>query len=187
MANSCLYKMHVKGDVKNIEEFLRVMTDYDYDRHFWRVFSAEAYGKIENEDGSFTYYIDGECAWAVYSCMLMKNGAYATGDNEKDTSLQLESKRLNLEIEVFSEEEGMGFQEHFHYKNGEIITEESVDASCHYFDKDLYKGESVEEKFSNFVKELKEYGLKEEITIEDLDDNDEIWIGGFEDFMLFSF
>ncbi len=140
MPNYCNYSMCVVGKQhENVEEFIKVIqADYDYgrmefshDRHMFRVFEAD-YSEIEKrEDGRFQTIINGYCAWSVVTCML--EGGYYNRfksdfpDNFRGTTLDRESKKLNLDIEVYSEESGMCFQEHYVIIDGDIVTDESVD------------------------------------------------------------
>lgn len=141
MPNYCNYSMCVVGKKESVEEFIEVMNagynygtmEFDYDRHMFRVFEAENDKIEERDDGRFQTFINGYCAWSVSSCML-KDGYYRNfkedfPDNFRGTTLPLESKKLGLDIEVYSEESGMCFQEHYLIIDGEIVREECVDWS----------------------------------------------------------
>ena len=169
MPNYCNYLLKVKGNKENCKKFHEIMEDYDLPRHFWRVFEADIYNEEETENG-YVMEIGGTCAWSVYSCMCKGLHTYANDNPEKSTSLQEQSLQLGLEIEVYSEEPGMGFMEHFHYKNGEILADECRNFSCIWWDKDEYP---------TFEEFCEEYDLSG-ITEEDLNDNDEYCVGGFE-------
>lgn len=103
-------------------------------RHMFRVF--EAYVN-RNKDEPNASYIFGYCAWSVYSCMFgTPHTYYDDFITEKygnkyigfiGTTLPDESRRLNLKIEVYSEEPGCGFMEHYLIDNGEILIEDCVD------------------------------------------------------------
>ena len=80
----------------------------------------------------------------------------------------LESERLNLNIEVFSEECGCCFQEHYVIKQGILEIDECVD--YYEFCKEDYKSKAEAEK-----------ALKTEITDEEWNNDDTYIIrGGFE-------
>ena len=178
MANNCWYDMHVCGTRESLDEFWHVLQDYDYPRHFYRVFSAEKYDSYQNKDGTFTDCISGDCAWSVRSCMTIAPvGTYAKGDRETDTSLQLESQRLGLKIEVFSAETGVGFQEHYRYENGVEIANEETDYGEFEFEPSEYEGDSVSEKFESFLKENGLSGCG--YSLADLDDCNWLSVGGF--------
>ena len=139
MPNYCNYSMCVVGKKKSIEEFIEVMNaDYNYgtmvfqgDRHMFRVFEAVNDEIVERHDGRLETIINGYCAWSVRSCMF-EDGYYRdlkkNYPNEfRGTTLLLESERLGLDIEVYSEESGMCFQEHYVIIEGELVRDESVD------------------------------------------------------------
>lgn len=179
MPNFCAYSMCVKGKKENIEEFIKVIqANYDYntnefscDRHMFRVFGAYDSEIEELDNNIYQVIINGDCAWSVASCMF-EDGYYKDvkeryPDNFKGTTLQLESARLNLDIEVFSEESGCCFQEHYIIIKGNIECDECVDweeyCLCDY-------------------KTKKEAEIELEIEITDEEWNDEEYIsrGGFE-------
>jgi len=131
--------MKVVGKKESLEEFIKVIqADYDYgtmefsyDRHMFRVFDAVNDEIEERYDGRFEVIISGYCAWGVSSCML-EGGYYRSfkeeyGSRSRGTTLLLESERLGLDIEVYSEESGMCSQEHYIITNGELTCEESVE------------------------------------------------------------
>lgn len=141
MPNYCDYSMCVKGTKENVEEFIKVIqADYNYgtmefshDRHFFRVFEAN-YDEIEEMlDGKYQAIIDGYCAWSVRSCMFDGYASYYNSikkdypNNFRGTTLLTESERLNLDIEVYSEECGCCFQEHYVVVNGDLICDECVE------------------------------------------------------------
>jgi hypothetical protein len=176
-----MYSMCVKGKKESIEEFIKVMqADYDYgtmefsyDRHFFRVFEAN-YEEIEQLDlDEYQVIINGYCAWSVSSCMFK---SYYYRDlkerypNEfRGTTLQSESIRLGLDIEVYSEECGCCFQEHYVILNGAVTVEESVD----WYEYDLSEFDTKEEA---------EEELEIEITDEEWNSGEDfIGRGGFGD------
>lgn len=134
-----MYSMCIKGKKENVEEFIKVIQanydygtmEFSYDRHLFRVFEAY-YKEIEQVgDDVYQVVIGGDCAWSVSSCMF-EDGYYgrikAEYPNEfRGTTLPIESKRLGLDIEVFSEEGGCAFQEHYVIINGDVIIDECVD------------------------------------------------------------
>lgn len=103
-------------------------------RHMFRVFEAYVDRDLDEANAS---YITGYCAWSVYSCMFKGDYTYydrfikENYNNKyigfKGTTLPDESKNLNLKIEVYSEESGCAFMEHFLIDNGEILIEDCVD------------------------------------------------------------
>lgn len=138
MPNYCNYSMRVVGKETNVDEFINIIqTDYAFDdngkcsvdRHFWRVFEAEVTNENIKDDIK-SVIIDGYCAWSVYSCMFDGHLTYQHDHPDAKaggTTLQFESARLNLDIEVFSEEPGCAFMEHYLIRNGEIEIDDCVD------------------------------------------------------------
>lgn len=178
MPNYCNYSMCVKGKKENIEEFIKVMqSDYNYntmefsfDRHMFRVFEAECNEVEEYDDGVFQAIINGYCAWSVSSCML-EGGYYGDckasyGPDFRGTTLLIESKNLNLDIEVYSEEGGCCFQEHYVIIKGYLVCDECVDWQEYCLD-DYETKEDAE----------RELGI--EITDEEWKDGGFIGRGGF--------
>lgn len=79
----------------------------------------------------------GDCAWSVYCCMCEGSYTYYTDSHESDpklTCLREATEELQLEVEIKSEEPGMGFWEHFHYKNGECLCNDTGDLMSEGFD-----------------------------------------------------
>jgi hypothetical protein len=112
-------------------------------------------------------------------------GTYAKDCPEVSTSLQKESKRLSLAIEVFSEEPGAEFQEHYHYEHGERIAAEDVKWHSFWFAEDAYDAPTREEKFAAF---LKENDLRaSDYSLDDLDECDCVHSGGFGNYGDFAF
>ena len=147
MPNLCCFEMNVQGTKERVENFIKVIKanyDYnsdtcecDYDRHLFRVFEADVFSDTINESNIRTIEIVGQCAWSVYSCMCEGGSTYyndfKTEKGFKGTTLQKESA-LGLAIQVYSEESGCAFQEHFVYVNGETIAEECIDWEENYID-----------------------------------------------------
>lgn len=184
MPNYCNYSMCVKGTKESVEEFIKVIqADYDYgtmefshDRHLFRVFEAE-YDEVEEVyNGIYQVIIKGYCAWSVNCCMLdtSKSSYYKSLKTDypcefRGTTLPIESKRLNLDIEVFSEEGGMCFQEHYVILKGDIVCDDCVDWQEYYI------GE-----FNSKEEAERELGI--EITDEEWNsEEDYIGRGGFGD------
>lgn len=143
MPNYCNYQLKAKGDKKNLEKLHKIMNaDYDYnkeevycseDAHMFRIFEATL---IESKDDYII--IDGHCAWSVMACMFNDKYTYYRNmktkykDECKATTIDKLSKELKLDIEIFSEESGCGFMEHFLIKQGEIIIDDCVDYCENY-------------------------------------------------------
>ena len=185
MDNGCIFMMHVKGKKENVDEFCKELRDYDHVPHFWRVFSADRLDLQTDPDGTVAAEIIGECAWSVRACMLDGEGTYAHNCPQVSTSLQKESERLSLAIEVYSEEPLDEFQEHYHYEYGAEIANEKVEWKSYWFDEEKYNGPSLEEDFAAF---LKDNGLSaEDYSLDDLDYYEAVHSGGFDYYGDFSF
>lgn len=181
MPNYCDYSMCVKGKKENIKEFIKVIqADYDYnsmrfsfDRHMFRVFEANCEEIEQVGEDMYQAIINGYCAWSVSSCMLGEpHSYYARGKetyNEKifrGTTLPLESERLGIDIEVYSSEIGMCFQEHYIIRNGIVEVDDCVDWYEYFLD-DYNTKEEAE----------KELGIT--ITDEEWNSHEAISRGGF--------
>lgn len=158
MPNYCDYSMCVKGTKENVEEFIKVIqADYDYgtmefshNRHLFRVFEAN-YDEVEELcNNTFQVVINGYCAWSVASCMFNNHdSSYYNSlkaqypNNFRGTTLPIESERLNLDIEVYSEECGMCFQEHYIILKGNVVCNECVEW-CEYCLDDYNSREEAE-------------------------------------------
>ena len=108
--------------------------------HLFRVFEAnvnetECFCLPPDENGDIIRTISGYCAWSVYSCMFEGRCTYYN-DFMRDfgiryigffgTTIPKLSRLLNLDIEIFSEETGVCFQEHYRVTNGNIIINDEV-------------------------------------------------------------
>lgn len=160
MPNYCNYSMRVVGRPEDVDFFIRELNqDYDYAygvcsdmpvgmRHFCRVFEANERTssifreKIDKNNDVLLKcsHIDGDCAWSVASCMMGGPCSYYNdlkiryGNNSKATTLRFESARLNLIIELYSEEPGCCFSEHIMFVNGEGIINDCVDYYERWYD-----------------------------------------------------
>lgn len=158
MANNCFYDMKIVGTSKeNVDEFISMLTYDNQERYFARIFSADVYEETEI-DGKYTAKVSGDCAWSVYSCMC--DGVFTYYDKGRDehlTCLAVETERLDLSVEIFSEEPGVGFAEHYLYKNGDCIIEDEVELAEYWWD----QGESLEEFLdANGLNDLDEEQLR---------------------------
>lgn len=160
MANYCGYTMRAKGTKDAVDELVDIM---QYKHKLWwfrRIFSADVY-EVEDSGDNVIVGICGDCAWSVLVCMTDAAGSYISeAQSSKFVSLRKVSELLHLEIEVWSEEPGIGFQEHFHYDNGTELANECFDDYVSaYYDEDEY------ESFEDFAMDVGH----PECTIEDLD------------------
>lgn len=145
MPNYCNYEMRIRGSRESVDRVLAcLMADYNYyegkpsHKHFFRVFEARNWDEWKNGDGTFTKTVCGSCAWSVYMCMCSGGLTYydrAKGEHPETfmgTTLAEQSK--DCEIEVFSEETGVGFGEHYIFKGGECQCDDTVDVQSAGYD-----------------------------------------------------
>ncbi len=140
MANWCSFRMMVRGKKDGVDTFYRYLTDYENSpRYFARIFNAEK--DSESIDGEIkTMRLSGDCAWSVYSCMCEGKYTYYSDSHEtvpKLICLREATELLHIEVEIKSEEPGMGFWEHFHYKDGDCLCDETGDLSSESFDMEV--------------------------------------------------
>ena len=166
MANICKFKMIVSGNPGATDMFYQILlnTNYYKETHLFRISDAkiinvEYFDEIKEFDK--TLYIEGACAWSVFSCMFPGNGTYYKDwiDANKDkpeiaklgTNLLELSKDLNLHISVFGEESGIGLCELYGIVNGECIYDKVGEFI--YVDISNYK------TFKDFAKEQDNFHL----------------------------
>lgn len=143
MPNYCNYGMKIKGQKENVEKLVSYLkADYYYkedgtvecsaDKHFFRIFEVEE-THSENEGDLYSSMVYGYCAWSVYSCMMQGEHTYYNRFKEKDkkefygTHMVEATNELDLEVEIFSEESGMGFMEHYIIDKGKVLVDDCVD------------------------------------------------------------
>ena len=146
MPNYCDYEIRIKGNKKAINRVFKCLaSDYYYGednlkpshKHFFRIFEANK-GKLKtNEDGTYTLEVWGYCAWSVYCCMCGGENtyySYVKADHPKTfMGTTLEEQSEDCEIEIFSEEPGLEFSEHYVFKNGKCILDETAEVkNCGY-------------------------------------------------------
>lgn len=164
MANNCFYEMKIKGSRESCNKWLQRMKSYDEPSHFYRMF--EVY--VDDEYGTESEYcmqLSGDCAWSLESCCR------ASGYSNGIDLFAENTEELNIVMEAYSTEPGIGFQEHYIYNNGQCEAEECVDYTELYWDKD---------DFPSFDDFKKEYNLEDDISEDDLDEGEYIHQGGFE-------
>jgi hypothetical protein len=151
MANNCFYEMNVVSKDKSaLERFIRIMNYEDEEFFIYRCFNAEA-GDIMEKDGLFSVRIIGDVAW---SCSQWCNSfekenekivlGYENNDYSKPIygtshyiSVDYLCKKLNIAVEVFSEESGCGFQENYIVNNqGEFLANDVEDFIEEWYDEE---------------------------------------------------
>lgn len=130
MANLCWIDMHIQGkkeDIKKLEKALQEDGKYRIGRG--------AYGSFEYEEDGAVFM--GECKWSLNSALIdsaisMKTHPELWAFSEDVSNITfitlVEAGRLfSLDIEAYTEEEGIGFQEHILIKDGSMEKYEVVD------------------------------------------------------------
>lgn len=131
MANYCSYTMSITGRKTNVNRMVKILKYKDKEYELARIFDADVsdYGFLEHENKTITLQVSGSCAWSVYSCMMKGKGSYYH-DSYPDSllsNLEYLTDKLNLVIEVYSEEPGICFQEHILVKKGNVIIDDYRD------------------------------------------------------------
>ena len=143
MANICDFSMMVKGKKENIEQFVDMM---EQKGTVWmgRGAVVDFTDMEEVENGKCRCQIDGNTKWSVQSSMVdnaismrTEPNKWSFGEDVNKTELSFVTlfeacKQLGLDMEVYSEECGCGFQEHYLFIDGELVKEECVDYSEEY-------------------------------------------------------
>lgn len=162
MANDCIGFMNVRGRADCVDEFIAILqADYSYYKdskngdytwcanpnnfshipHFFRVFEAypmegDGYHTAVYKSVSIQFVV----AWSVWSCMFPGPHTYYN-DFQRDhpnqhfgSNILIESKRLQLEIEIWSYETGFVFQEHYKICSGVLVKNEEYNFNILWLD-----------------------------------------------------
>ena len=139
MPNICCYEMKIIGKKENVNKLITYLQAfYDYnssaevckeDKHFFRVFDAY----VDEQTDQYAI-VSGSCAWSVTSCMLHQGNINYYTDFKKrypkifqGTCMEETTEELDLKVEIFSEEPGEGFMEHYLIDKGKILIDDCVD------------------------------------------------------------
>lgn len=195
MPNICSFSLKVKGKKNNVDTFIKIMqceydcqkNEFSYGAHFSRIFDAYVESIVE-VDGETYAVISGSCAWSVYSCMFSGTHTYYDDFCEEDnrvTHIEEITSLYDLVVEIYSEEPGCCFQEHYIVDAGSILESETVNYYVYYYD-----GEYDEELGTVMTEEhVKRFNEEYETTytLEDYNEDMEAFVdGGFGEW-LFSF
>lgn len=135
MANICSFQMRVRGNKSDIEQFYNAMIQ---NGAIYMGRGAEAEIDWDDDDVAM---IDGWCKWSVSSAMVRNavdmrtnpSGWYwgngVSSEGLEFITLWEACKKWNIVMEVYSEEGGCGFQEHYICDKGDLICEECVEWS----------------------------------------------------------
>lgn len=175
MANMCSFSMCVKGKHGNIESFYNALIQ---EGNVYMGSGADAEINYDDEEGKA--FIDGWCKWSVESALIRNAISMRTepdkwwfGEGFDMTKIEFVTlweacEKWSLDMEVYSEECGCCFQEHYVYVNGDVVCDECVE---HY---EYCIGEFTTKKDAE-----DEFGIK--ITDEEWNSGEDfISRGGFE-------
>ena len=138
MANMCSFSMLVVGKHEDIEKFYDAMSQ-EGNIYMGRGAEAEIEYEDDYDEGKDRAQIDGWCKWSVQSALTdnaisMRDNPDMWGWDEGTDTSKLEfitlleaTKKWNLVMEVFSEEPGCEFQEHYIFDNGTVLVDECVE------------------------------------------------------------
>lgn len=176
MANICDFSMCVKGKHNDIESFYNALIQ-EGNVYMGRGADAE----IQYEDEECKAFIDGGCKWSVQSALIDNAISMRTepdkwwfGENFDITKIEFVTlweacEKWNLDMEIYSEECGCCFQEHYVYVDGDVVCDECVEYREYFIGDDFDTKEEAEE----------ELGI--EITDEEWNNGEDyISRGGFE-------
>lgn len=170
MANMCYFEMCVVGKHENIKKFYEALSQ---SKDVWMGRGASAEILYDSENKAF---INGECKWSIQSALIdnavsMRKEPerwYKLNTNYEYITLWEACEKYDLKMEVYSEECGLGFQEHYKYVDGDI-TNECIDWCEYYVDHDEY---ATKKEFEE------EYKIS--ITNDEWESADYVSRGGFE-------
>lgn len=137
MANICSFEMVVRGNESNIQTFLDMMQQKGT-TYMGRGAEVYDYDMQEDDNEISRCQISGGTKWSIQSSLIdnaisMREdlSAWYFGDIDKTkltfVTLFEACKQLNLDMECYSEECGCEFQEHYLFKDGELLKDECVD------------------------------------------------------------
>ena len=167
MANICSFDMRVRGKHDDIEKFYNAMMQNGM---IYMGRGAEAQIEFEEDDYAA---ITGWCKWSVVSAMVDNAISMRTnpekwwwGDNIEPKSLEFITlweacKRWNIIMEVYSEESGCQFQEHYLCDKGDIICEDCINWEEYFVDDYKTKEEAEEDWEITITDDEWVVGLKE--------------------------
>lgn len=145
MANLCSFLMKVRGNKEDIIQFHKALNQ---EGKIWMGRGAETDLTFEEDGAAF---MSGTCKWSVISALIDNAISMRTeperwyhppGEEEHEYITLFEAcKKWNLIMEVYSEECGFEFQEHFICDKGEVLCDECV----HWEEYDIYDYETREE------------------------------------------
>lgn len=164
MPNYCDYQMKIVGAKEDCQAFVRRLESYTEPNHFWRIFQADVYDEESLED-RVAIYVEGYCAWSLETCCR------ASGYSNGTDLFEVNTRELRLKMEAFSREPGLQFEEHYIYDHGNCLADDCENITVYWWDRDEFP------KYEDYLAEHEGTPSEREFD----DNNDEIFVGGFED------
>lgn len=143
MANICRFNMVVKGEKDKVEIFKNMI------RGAGTVHMGSC-AEIDNEqmekldNNIFRCFLDGQTEWSVLSSLISdaitmreepETWNFCDTDKPKFFITLFEAcEQLELDMECYSDESDIGFQEHFLFVNGELLENECIDYDVDDYD-----------------------------------------------------
>ena len=145
MANNCYYALKaVANNEEALKRLVRIMKYEDEEFFIYRCFQAIE-GEIKKEDnGLFSIEIEGDVAWSCAKWFDHEEDKNELAENNAHyITLDLLCEKFNIGIELWSQECGCEFQEHYVVNHkGEILIDDNVYWSYIYKDE---KGNELDE------------------------------------------
>lgn len=150
MANICSFSMKVKGKKEDIEKFCSAL---EQKNGIYMGRGATINSKTVFDDFAI---INGDTKWSIWASLIhdaqhmKEHPDHWAWLNDKPTeifSIEEATKLYNVSAEVYSEECGNQFQEHYIFKDGETILKEVVDF-IEIYPEDYETKEEAEENYN---------------------------------------
>ncbi len=163
MANCCAYTAKVTGP--NREAALEFAQGF---KTYGRIYSA---GIEDNGDDDGSIVIYGDCAWSIESALWPMRENWHGSATKSPFMDKAESLKITLEL--YAEETGEGFMEHYLIKDGVLILSEE----CDYRAFDYAYEEFSQERLEGLAREWN-YASVEEML--DYSEDGVLYCGGYE-------
>ena len=131
MPNYATYEARILGDEENVMKVVEIFQRENYEdgEHMFRIFEANLFDDALQESkrvkGKHVAIITGYCAWSLATCMFRDQSSYYSHPDASPNAIDITeiSKKYDIEVEMYSEEGGIGFEEYYYIKNGKILKE----------------------------------------------------------------
>ena len=156
MANICSFLMKVRGNKEDIIQFHKATSQ---EGKIWMGRGACANLEFEEDDLA---ELAGTCKWSIQSALIddavsmrtnSRNWYFGEGLTSEDfefVTLYEACRLWNLVMEVYAEESGCCFQEHFVCDKGEVLCDDCVDWE-EYWVEDYETKEEAEEELETKI------------------------------------